>query len=101
MREAYADHLPRHFAREVKRHFRAPVATWFAGPLLAPLKADLKRGCSYLSALGINTGAVAAVVAEVATGAEEAANTALKLITIIYWMEGLEAQGYRIRDDRA
>lgn len=93
LREAYAELLPDHFATEVKRHFRAPIADWFAGPLLAELTAELARGADTLADLGVDPSRVTGLLERVARGEDEAANTAYKLLTIVYWVDWLSELG--------
>lgn len=89
LRQAYFRDLPAHFSTEIKKPFRAPVATWFVGPLKAWLTEEFSRQEAVFACLGIEPGGLEHVLTKTAQGHARMAKVAFCLLTLGFWIDWL------------
>lgn len=86
LRSAYSELLAPDIVTGAKRHFRAPITNWFAGPLMDEVRAELVYGERSLAELGIAI-RLDELLSSIAREEPGAAETAYKLLTLIYWVQ--------------
>jgi asparagine synthase (glutamine-hydrolysing) len=85
LRQAYAEELPQ-YRGEVKKPFRAPVASWLTGPHRARLLGELTGHRDRLVAAGLRPEGVGALCAGVADGDATATGLAFATLTLGIWL---------------
>ncbi|MGF1427369.1 asparagine synthetase B family protein [Kitasatospora sp. LaBMicrA B282] len=89
LRQAYAAELP-HFAEEVKKPFRAPVADWLTGPAAARVYAELTGHRARLTDLGLSAAGLDTLLGRLAAGEAPAVELAFPLLTLGAWLAWLD-----------
>lgn len=89
LRQAYSNLLSSTVLEETKRHFRAPLTAWFAGPLLFWVLSEFHRGAPMLATLGVRREGLDIILAGVKSGNERSCNIAYSLVTLLAWLDWL------------
>ncbi|MCP5072290.1 MAG: asparagine synthase [Rhodobacteraceae bacterium] len=92
LRQAFREDLPQ-FMKEKKQPFRAPIASWFAGPLADWLQAELERGMDVFEALGLNRDGLRGIIRATLEGDASMAKISFCMLTLSIWIDTLIARG--------